>query len=65
MDPKDPLGAFEGRKGGLLYVFDAASGEKLAEHELPSPPVFNGAAAAAGRLYLAEEDGSLTCFGKR
>ncbi|MBE3095869.1 MAG: twin-arginine translocation signal domain-containing protein [Acidobacteria bacterium] len=24
-----------------------------------------GAAAANGRLYVAEEDGSLTCFGKR
>ncbi len=65
VDPKDPLGAFEGRKGGLLYVFDSASGEKLAEHVLPSPPVFNGAAAAAGRLYLTDEDGSVNCFGKR
>ena len=26
--PKDPLGAFEGRKGGLLYVFDSASGRE-------------------------------------
>ncbi|MFC1597538.1 PQQ-binding-like beta-propeller repeat protein [Planctomycetota bacterium] len=64
VDPNDPLGAFEGRKGGLLYVFDSDSGDKLAEHALPSPPVFNGAAAAAGRLYVAEEDGSITCLGK-
>ncbi len=65
VDPNDPLGAFEGRKGGLLHVFDSASGKKLAEYELPSPPVFNGAAAANERLYIAEEDGSITCFGKR
>jgi len=65
VDPKDPLGAFEGRKGGLLYVIDSATGERLASHTLPSPPVFNGAAAANGRLYLAAEDGSITCFGKR
>ena len=65
VDPQDPLGAFEGRKGGLLYAVDTASGEKVAEHALPSPPVFDGAAAAAGRLYVAEEDGSLTCFGRR
>ena len=64
VDPKDPLGAFQGRKGGQVYVFDSASGEKLAEHTLPSPPVFNGAAAAGGRLYLAAEDGTITCFGK-
>ncbi len=63
VDPKDPLGAFEGRKGGLLDVFDAASGRKIAEHELPSPPVFNGIAAAGGKLYLAEEDGNLSCYG--
>jgi len=65
LDANDPLGAFEGRKGGWLYVFDSASGEKLAEHELPSPPVLNGVAAANGRLYLAAEDGAVTCFGKR
>lgn len=64
VDPKDPLGAFEGRKGGLLYVVDGGSGERLAEHTLPSPPVFNGAAAARGRVYIAEEDGSVSCFGK-
>jgi len=64
VDPKDPLGAFEGRKGGLLYVVDGAKGEKLAEYQLPSSPVFNGAAAANGRLYVVGEDGSITCFGK-
>jgi outer membrane protein assembly factor BamB len=64
LDPKDPLGAFEGRKGGLLFVFDSASGQKIAEHSLPSPPVFNGAAAANGRLYIVAEDGAVTCFGK-
>ncbi|MFW6161533.1 MAG: PQQ-binding-like beta-propeller repeat protein, partial [Planctomycetota bacterium] len=64
VDPEDPLGAFEGRKGGLLYVVDAESGERVAEHTLPFPPVFNGAAAARGRLYLAETDGAVSCFGK-
>jgi len=65
VDPKDPLGAFEGRKGGLVCAFDVTSGEKLAEHTVPSSPVFNGAAAARECLYLASEDGSVTCFGKR
>jgi len=65
VDRDDPLGAFEGRKGGVLYVIDSATGEKLAEHQLPSPPVFNGAAAAGGRLYVAQEDGSIACFGRR
>ncbi|MHC4251314.1 MAG: outer membrane protein assembly factor BamB family protein [Planctomycetota bacterium] len=65
IDPKDPLGAFEGRKGGLLYAIDSATGKKIAEHALHSPPVFNGAAAANGRLYIAHEDGSVSCFGAR
>ena len=65
VDPKDPLGAFEGRKGGALYVVEAGSGEKLAEHALPSPPVFNGAAAARGRLFVVTEDGTVTCWGPK
>ncbi|MBI5085100.1 MAG: hypothetical protein HZB13_10950, partial [Acidobacteria bacterium] len=65
VDPKDPLGAFEGRKGAVLYVLNSASGEKLAEHALPAPHVFNGTAAAQERLFLSGEDGSVTCFGAR
>lgn len=63
VDPKDPLGAFEGRKGGLLYSIDAATGKRTAEHELASPPVFNGIAAARGNLFLALEDGTVAAFG--
>jgi len=63
VDPKDPLGAFEGRKGGVLNVFDALSGEKLAEYKLASPPVFNGAAVAKRRLYITSEDGRISAFG--
>ena len=63
VDPADPLGAFEGRKGGALYVVDTKEGERVAEYTLPSPPVFNGAAAANGRLYLTLENGTVTCFG--
>ncbi len=62
LDPDDPLGAFEGRKGGLLWVFDKKSGEKLAEYHLDSPPVFNGMAAASRRLYIANRDGTLCCM---
>jgi outer membrane protein assembly factor BamB len=62
VDPQDPLGAFEGRQGGLLHVIDAATGQRLAEHTLPSPPVFNGAAVARGRLFLSAEDGQLACW---
>ena len=62
VEADDPLGAFEGRKGGVLLVLDSGSGEELAKLTLPSPPVFNGAAAAAGRLFVAQEDGTVTCY---
>jgi outer membrane protein assembly factor BamB len=65
VDPKDPLGAFEGRKGGRLIVADAVSGTKRMETELPSPPVFNGIALARGCVFLATEDGAVTCFAGR
>jgi len=64
MDPADPLGAFEGRMGGLLWIFDADTGRKRAEHRLDSPPVFNGMAAANGRLYITTADGRVQCMMK-
>jgi hypothetical protein len=37
VDPGDPLGVFEGRKGGLLLALDARSGESIGELKLASP----------------------------
>ncbi len=59
----DPLAAFEGRLGGVLRIVDKADGRTVSEHRLVRPPVFNGAAAANGRLLLSLEDGSVVCFG--
>jgi outer membrane protein assembly factor BamB len=58
----DQVAAHEGRKGGLLLAVTALEGETLAEYKLDSPPVFDGLAAARGRLYLAALDGTVTCF---
>ena len=63
VDSQDPLSAFEGRKGGVLRVVDKTTGQTVSEHELVMPPVFNGAAAANGRVFLSLEDGSVVCFG--
>lgn len=64
VDPEDPLGAFEGRKGGVLCAIDRTNGERVWECTLPVPPVFNGLAAAAGRLYVAMQGGRIACFGQ-
>ena len=64
VDPEDPHGAWEGRKGGVLAVFDAASGEKLSEVKLDAPPVWDGMAAASQRLFVSMMDGNIVCLGK-
>jgi outer membrane protein assembly factor BamB len=58
----DPLGAWEGRKGGMLLAVSAQDGKTLATCKLDSPPVFDGMAAANGRLYLATLDGRIVCL---
>ena len=60
----DPLAAFEGRMGAVLWAFAADSGQKLAEvAKLDSPPAYDGLIAAAGRLYLTDESGRVICYG--
>lgn len=62
IDPKDPLAAFEGRKGGFLRAVSAAKGKKLTEIKLDAPPVFDGLIAANGALYMSATDGTIRCF---
>jgi outer membrane protein assembly factor BamB len=65
VDPEDPLGAFEGRKGGVLLVCDKSDGRTLGECKLPTPPVFNGLVMANGRCYLSTADGQVLCLGEK
>ena len=58
----DPLAAFEGRRGARLLVLSAEDGETLHECRLDSPPVWDGMAAANGRLYIATKAGNLLCM---
>jgi len=63
IDPHDPLGPFEGRKGSVLCAFSASDGDKLSELYLDALPVWDGMAAAQGKLFLVTQDGSVRCFG--
>ena len=54
--------AFAGKKGATLAVVSAANGETIAQYELDAPPVFDGLAAARGRLYMALTDGKVLCM---
>ncbi|MHC5053399.1 MAG: outer membrane protein assembly factor BamB family protein [Planctomycetota bacterium] len=62
VDPEDPHGAWEGRRGGTLVVLSAADGGKLSEVKLPAPPVWDGMAAARGKLYIALMNGDIICL---
>jgi len=53
---------FTGKEGGMLWVVNKKTGEKTAELKLDTIPVFDGLAAARGRLYIAGVDGRVACF---
>ncbi|MBT3201399.1 MAG: PQQ-binding-like beta-propeller repeat protein [Phycisphaerales bacterium] len=65
LDPKDIMGAFEGRKGALLWAVSKTDGKKLAEYKLDYPPVFDGMIAADGKLFVVTIDGGVRCYGSR
>jgi hypothetical protein len=54
--------AFEGEEGSLLWAVSAADGRKLAEMPLEETPVFDGLAAAGGRLYMTTQQGAVVCL---
>ncbi len=65
VDPEDPNGAWEGRKGGILTAFSTSDGKKLAEYNLPAPPVWDGMAAANNRLFISTLDGYVVCMDEK
>jgi len=62
-DAKDPWASLLGRKGGRLFVLAAEDGKRLSEYELEAPPVWEGMAVAAGRLYISTRNGEIVCMG--
>ena len=59
----DPYLAVEGRLGGRLLVASRADGHTLAEHDLPSPPTWDGMAVTAAGAYISMQDGSVALLG--
>jgi hypothetical protein len=55
--------ALAGKGGALLLVVSASDGETQFKVDLPSPPVWDGMAVAAGKLFIADKQGHLACFG--
>jgi len=63
VDSTDPMAAFEGRRGSILWPVSTEDGSRLAEYTLDSPPVFDGMIASNGRLYVSLENGTILCMG--
>jgi hypothetical protein len=59
---KEQVAALEGARGALLRAVSAADGRKLNELKLDGCPVFDGMAAAEGKLFISMMDGSVVCF---
>jgi outer membrane protein assembly factor BamB len=62
LNPDDPLGALEGRQGGVLLAIDPTTGKQISRMQIPNPPRFDGMAAAGNRLFLVTRDGKLTAW---
>ena len=61
-NPFEVLDSWEGRNGALLWSVSTKDGKRLAEYKLESVPVFDGMAAANGRLYMSMKNGSVLCL---
>ena len=59
-----PDGPDESR-GAALIALSADDGAELGQYPIDSTPVFDGIAAAYGRLYVSMKDGSLLCLEKQ
>ena len=63
MKQAEQVAALEGRRGALLWACSAADGRRLAAWQLDAVPVFDGMAAAQGKLFFATIDGKVVCLG--
>ena len=57
----EQVAALKGQRGALLLSVSATDGKKLGELKLDASPVFDGLAAAEGKLFIAMMDGSVVC----
>jgi len=57
--------AFAGAKGAMLLALSKSDGQMISQMEIDSMPVFDGLAAANGKLFLSATNGKLLCFGAK
>ncbi|MFO7965239.1 MAG: PQQ-binding-like beta-propeller repeat protein [Desulfobacterales bacterium] len=55
----------EGEKGAVIRAVSTSDGKQLAQYPLDALPVWDGMAAAGGRLVLSTMAGEVVCFDKK
>jgi hypothetical protein len=63
-DTPEALERWHGSKGGLLRGINKVDGSRTTALDLKAPPVWDGMAAARGKLFLVLTDGRVICLGK-
>jgi len=58
----EQVAALQGNRGALLQAISAEDGRKLNELTLDGCPVFDGLAAANGKLFISMMDGTVVCL---
>jgi hypothetical protein len=61
-DPADPLGALEGRRGGVLLAIDPATGQQRRQTPLREAPRFDGLSVAGRQMFLVSREGTLSVW---
>lgn len=61
--PTPRKATFQPGGGACLRMVSCKDGRTLGQKQLDSPPVWDGMAAAGGRLYMALRNGSVVCMG--
>lgn len=71
IDPDNPLAlvnvdeakaSLAGKRGGTLRTVSIEDGATSSEIQLTAPPVFDGVIVAAGKLFMSDTEGKVTCF---
>lgn len=56
---------FSGKRGAILQAFSTKDGKTLAKYKIDSLPMWDGMAAANGKIFFSTTDGKIVCFGSK
>lgn len=63
VEPSDPHATYENRAGATLGLYATADGRSIDQVKLDHPPAFDALSAADGKLFMADTQGQVICWG--